>query len=272
MSELDFRVLEAPVSAAVGGKAVSLPNHKSLIREDTGEPLAVVGKSYKVVQNGELFGEIDTQIMSALGWPACKVEDQVSHQGALCYRGYVFPEIKVTLRGKSESEVAFQIMVQNSFGKTAIRVYVCAIDFFCTNGMILGKFIQRYWRHSARLQIGDVTQPVQDAVKLFHSQAEAWQTWQMQRVSGDAAEQCLKELGIPESLSRRLMDQFKVESKERGENLWALYSAFTYYASHDSEVFPVRQTNSDHTPATLMRRAEQVRRWVESDAFLKLAA
>jgi len=37
-----------------------------------------------------------------------------------------------------------------------------------------------------------------------------------------------------------MMEQLDLEAQERGMTVWALYSALTYYSSHNSELVSVR--------------------------------
>ena len=54
--------------------------------------------------------------------------------------------------------------------------------------------------------------------------------------------------------------------------MWALRSALTFYASHDSANFSLRDTGNDHNASTLYSREEEVRKVVNSNEFKALAA
>jgi len=64
-----------------------------------------------------------------------------------------------------------------------------------------------------------------------------------------------------------VLDEFSV----RGANAWAVYSAFTQYASHEDR-FSFRQTANDNTLERQFKRNEDVAKWIEHPAFLKLVA
>ena len=61
------------------------------------------------------------------------------------------------------------------------------------------------------------------------------------------------------------------ETPNHGNTVWAVYSALTYFASHDSGDFSVRDTGNDHANATLIKREEDVADWVKSAPWLRLA-
>ena len=49
-----------------------------------------------------------------------------------------------------------------------------------------------------------------------------------------------------------------MESQERGQTVWALRSALTYYASHNSTAFGVRNTGTDSEAAVLYGRENEI--------------
>ena len=66
------------------------------------------------------------------------------------------------------------------------------------------------------------------------------------------------------ALSEKLFAQFIEEVHNRGSNAFAVTSALTNYASHDSERFSLTKTGDD---GTLLKRQERVRSWLNSDTF-----
>ena len=69
-----------------------------------------------------------------------------------------------------------------------------------------------------------------------------------------------------------LVDQYAREMDERGPNLWALYSALTYYSSHNDGAFTLRRSveEMDTTATIMLRRELAVARWVQSDEWKAL--
>jgi hypothetical protein len=54
------------------------------------------------------------------------------------------------------------------------------------------------------------------------------------------------------------LERFAVEAVERGATVWALRSALTFYASHNSPSFAVRNTGQDSAAAVLYGRENEV--------------
>ncbi len=77
---------------------------------------------------------------------------------------------------------------------------------------------------------------------------------------------------VSERRVAQLMHQFRIECDSHGRTVWALYSAATFYASRDGGAFTIRETGSDHKATTLMNREQQVRSWLNTDEFEKIAA
>jgi hypothetical protein len=68
-----------------------------------------------------------------------------------------------------------------------------------------------------------------------------------------------------------MMEQFQTEAASRGQTIWALYSAMTFYSSHNSERFGVRNSsNVDNVAITLDTREREVSRVIDSDAWGQL--
>jgi hypothetical protein len=67
---------------------------------------------------------------------------------------------------------------------------------------------------------------------------------------------------------------YNQEAGVRGENVWALYSAFTNYATYADERngFNLRNTGKDTSAVSMFNREHQVSQWIESKPFKELIA
>ena len=65
-------------------------------------------------------------------------------------------------------------------------------------------------------------------------------------------------------LSDRLLAQFTQDADVRGGNVFALSSALTAYASHNSQRFPLNKRGGE---LSLLKRQEKVGKWLSSDIF-----
>jgi hypothetical protein len=74
--------------------------------------------------------------------------------------------------------------------------------------------------------------------------------------------------------SEKMFGLYNQEASVRGENVWALYSAFTNYASYADERngFNLRDTGKDTQAVSMFQRENKVSQWIESPVFKELIA
>lgn len=128
-------------------------------------------------------------------------------------------------------------------------------------------------KHTSGLIIPKLTDKLRNSIDIFYKQAEQWKKWVGKVITDEDAEVCFK--SMPNVSDRRvdqLMHQFRIECDTHGRTVWALYSAATFYATSDRGVFAVRDTDNDHRASTLMNREQQVRSWLNTEEFEKIAA
>jgi hypothetical protein len=279
-SELYFDTWERP--AFFQGRDIGTyygdSDHKHIVRlwNDAPKSLGVVGKNYKKLDNKELCQSIEQEFVGSLTHEqleGVQVRDSVSYYGATSIRQYIFPNITADI-GSRHSNVAFRTIVINGYdGTSSFKLYNGAIDFFCTNGMVTGIYDLITRRHTSGLNIPNLSGKVRQSIDIFYKQSEQWAKWVGKEISDDDAEECYK--AIPNASARfveKLLRQFHIECLTHGRTVWALYSAATYYATHNEGEFKTRETEHDHTASTLINRENQIRSWISTDSFMELAA
>ena len=67
---------------------------------------------------------------------------------------------------------------------------------------------------------------------------------------------------------------YNQEVSTRGRNVWALYSAFTNYASYADERngFNLRNTGNDTSAQSMWLREQEVAKWIDTPQFQAVAA
>ena len=252
--------------------------HKALVRYDAKNDkpvcLNVVGEKYKVVQNAELFNKVHEGLRTQLTpreITSAEIIDRVAMGGQRCFREYRFRGIDVP--SPESDRIGFRVIIENGFGTGAIKIHAGAIDFFCTNGMILGDFTSMYAKHTSGLEIIRFKEHVEMCVNVFWKNKDLWSTLRDKKLaSDDSVHEWLKDQ-FSKALGTKLFHQYLVECRVRGgRNMWALYSALTHFASH-ARTFPVRETGNDHLAHTMMQREHKVRNvFNASQMFSELAA
>lgn len=279
-SPILFPVGERPVGWRMRtGEYQNTPNHKAIIRlSHTGDSavlLNVVGSTYKVVHNRELLTNMEDTITSLL--PAdqlegVQVKDRAAHYGRVCFREYVFPNIRCRIGGSTRSDIAFRMIVQNGYGGSALRIHAGAIEFYCTNGMISGEYSSVYRRHTSGVTLHGIPNVVTKALLQFSNDAERWKVWAHKPVQHEAAMNLFRSLAVSNKAKDNLMDQYMREQDHRGNSLWSVYSALTYYASHTDGAFGLRKMvgEQDSEATTMLTRELNVAKWLHTPEWRAL--
>jgi hypothetical protein len=263
------------------GAYENIRSHKAIIRttEDGAgvHVLNVVGSTYKLIHNKELFGHVQDTLykkMPDTSLAGVQVRDKVSGFGRVCLREYVFPNIRCKLKRGARSDIAFRLIVQNGYGGSALRIHAGAIEFFCSNGMITGEYQSTYHKHTAGLVVTGINTAVERALEVFASSQQKWQKWAETPVGHEQAMQLFRDLATSDKLRDNLTHQYMQERDERGDNLYSVYSALTYYASHNDGDFRLRSSvqTQDTEASTMLQRELTVAKWVNSDAWRKVEA
>ena len=276
MNASDFTVAERPLFM-VDSRAdlvAEVPEFKALYRTDTGQVLSVVKNSYRVIQNEEVFDAVEQNVVQALGHSRlanAKIEDDIAKDGLLSMRSWVFPDIRVRSTTTSKSDIAFRIVAINGFGGISVKCFYGGIDFYCLNGMILGEnYSTVTFRHAKYIDTSVRFTPIRDSLKLFEKQSKIWLRWQNTEVDHESVISFLKEIMESDSLLNALKDQIFNEYVHRGQTLWAVYSALTFYASHNEGIFAVSERAKGNEAAVMLRRQNAVKRMVDSPQWKEM--
>lgn len=277
-SPIFFKVWERPLFFGGTSGMYDVPSHKAIVKGDSSNynVLGIVGRNYKIVTTEEICLAAQEQFASTMTpeqLHGVKVRDRIAYHGGLCIRDYQFPTINAQIDDRG-SEVRFRCVVTNGYdGATSIKVYVGAIDGFCENGMVTGVFDLIAKRHTSQVSLPDLGSRIRANIHIFYTEADKWKRWAKKEVTREMAKDALYGMpGASEKLVNKLLRQFDIECLSRGRNVWALFSAATYYASYNEGEFATRNTANDHTASTMLDREMQVRKWTNTNEFLALAA
>ncbi len=286
-SRLYFPVWERPLTfkgqtdEQGNGSLYNVESHKAIVRmhpvdEDKPIAIGIVGKNYKVLPTKDVCQGVERVFMDKLTpeqLEGVKVHDATSYLGAQCIRDYIFPNINADI-GSKHSQIAFRTIIINGYdGASSFKFYSGAIDFFCTNGMVSGVFDLVAKRHTSGLQVPALTTRLEKSVDIFYQQAEQWKHWVGKEITDGEAKVAFEAMpGVSERRVAQLLRQFRIECETHGRTVWALYSAATYYSSHNEGEFRIRDTGKDSQATTLNNRELQVRSWTATQDFQRIAA
>lgn len=289
--DLEFEPTETELYTSTGDEC---PNHKALVHPD-GHVLGVVGRSYRIIPNTELFDNMYQAIESSMSQKAIDTMEVIDTQVrnyAKTYREIRFPEISRSIETRThKTDVGFRIIEENSFdGSGSVKVLLGAIDFYCTNGMIHGQYDVFKKTHKGHDPIPSFEGIFVKALEQYTDKMDLYQNWASKSLTDSAVHNFVANLfptskkndNDPEFITTKpyslmgdnLIRQYENETFVRGNNAWAMYSAMTFYASHDSEIFPLNKMSKDQNndQERLARRNDKVISWLNSDAWSELIA
>jgi len=260
------------------------PERCFVIREDTDEAIGIVGKDFGGVDHPTYFGQIRGAVAEELGFTHkdfydsmsinndITIDTKVSRNGAWALEKMVFNNHKATVEtDRHTTETALSLYAWHGVdGSTSNNVISGAIDFFCTNGMVTGDYSKIRKKNTRHFDMSRITHEMEGIYDRWLDHNAWCQKLAEKDVSVNALKTALEDI-LPERASKNMINSVLDEFSVRGANAWAVYSAFTQYASHEDR-FSFRQTANDNTLERQFKRNEDVAKWIEHPAFLKLVA
>jgi hypothetical protein len=253
-------------------------NFSGVFRNDTDDCLGIHKEgSYTLVNNKPFFSGIEeklTEYFTDAELHGVKVKDSISHNGSSCIREYIFNNIHSIIETtKHVTKVNFRVIGWNCFdGSTKATIVYGNIDSFCTNGLISGQYEATSRKRTSGFFLEDFVQRMDSGLDQYSVEMKKLQEYAESLINLNCVTEFFITLNVSERNKERLQQQYITEMATRGQNLWAVVSTLTNYASHTNGLFPVRDTGNSHEGVTLMTRQAQVGRWLKSSGWAKLEA
>jgi len=265
---LDFDVSFEPTRVA---------DKKYVIDGNTGEPIAIVGENFNCSSHGDFFRDIMSRVTDNLTpheVEGATITWRDAHHNGWAMMDMTLPNMKHTIvTPKHETEIAQRIIALHGVdGTCSNTVLFGAIDFFCTNGMVRGEHDKVKRKNTSGFDLdrfGEQVQKSNNDFKDYHQQIQRWANKSL--FVGDV--KAMLE-SLDKGKAEGLFQLYNQEAGVRGNNAFALYSAFTNYASYADERngFKLRKTGKDTAAKNMWEREEKVTRWIESKQFKELLA
>ena len=264
---------------SVGFEPTLVKDKKYVINQLTGEYIGVVGSSFNCANHRDFFyGVQDTmsENLSADELQGAKTTWRTSRNNAWALMDVTLPNVTAEIvTSKHQTTVSQRVIALHGIdGSCSNMVFFGAIDFFCTNGMIRGEHDKVRRKNTANFSmdrfIADLSRSKQD----FYAQSERLQHWATIDLSHINVKDLLDGILKSERKSEKMFTLYNQEVGTRGRNVFALYSAFTNYASYADERngFNLRNTGNDTQAMSMFNREHEVSKWIESKQFKELVA
>ena len=252
---------------------------KYVINSDTDEAIAIIGRGATARNHAEFYNRVWDTIVEDLSEE--DLRDKTYKFGSARSKGWsmldvTFPNVKTTVETKKhKTEIAFRMIAVHAIDGTASpATWFGGIDTFCTNGQITGDWDMVRKKNTSGFTVDNFMRELRVAKNNFDLQGKRLQSWADTNLAHVQVDELIQEIVKSERKSRKLHDLFLCERVIRGNNLFALYSAFTNYSSYADERngFELRNTGNDTRAVSMLAREQEVSKWVSNPAFLQLAA
>ena len=287
-----FKVIEMPVYGfdKHPDYAVSAKNKKMLCTFDEDgyeQYLSIVNSTYKVIDNKEVLNVLFDTMDSVFSWEQrekMEIITTLRDGGATTFVEVRLPRVQTDIETNSgfKTRLYYRSILRNTFdGMGAMRLYTGNIDRYCTNGMIGGDYTVLSESHRSMFNPNGFAKVLENTMTNYLEVGEKVKRWAKVGMTDSLAAWTFNKLvhgdkepsGRSNDLAANLFVQYSEEKVVRGENVFALASAMTHYASHAEGNFGLRQSRSRVVPvnAKLFERQEKVRGWFNSEAFKSVA-
>jgi len=202
LNEFKFPIVERPVAVHNGlndlldwdNKSTYLRGHyKAIVREDTNELISIVRRSYRIVPNNLLIDQL-LQELNRIDTPY-RIDESHSFVNNCRMRLQVtFPEITFN---DGESDIALSLFLHNSYDMSeGVRMFWGAIRSICTNGMVFGKVLAKFYhRHTRGFDIGNLRRTLTQIYDLIPVIQNRIRELESRPVTNEICEKVTKELG-----------------------------------------------------------------------------
>ena len=279
---LDFNndhIIPEYMDFAVDFEPTKVKDKKYVINATSGEYLGVVGSTFTCASHGDFYrGVLDTvtEELTSHEVEDAKMHWRTARNGAWAMLDITLPNMKkVVETDKHTTEIGNRIISLHGIdGSCSNQVYFGAIDFFCTNGMIRGEYDKVRKKNTSNFTMESFIYELTRARKDFYEEASKMQVWAETSTKYVDIRTLLDEMITSDRKAEKMYMLYLQEAAQRGHNKWALYSAFTNYASYADERngFNLRNTGNDTQAVSMWSREQEVSKWVSDQLFVELEA
>lgn len=226
------------------GNSVEITGRVVSIRPDTGDVLGYHSRNYNITEHIPVIEAIRSSVERAtVDATGVKESIKIANKGARMIYNLELPAHKIITPDGDSATLSF--LGVNSFdGSSPLVLSVGARQWMCDNGQIFTDNATAMYksRHTRGLSIDQGARIISRGVEVLEKEAELWHHWAKLRCSTPATLTSnllgLSNTGVAERGTRStgyhyIMEKYKNHySKAMGRNYWALYNAFTDWATH----------------------------------------
>lgn len=224
----EFEVSLEPVYHFTEGTKTPIPTRRAIVRQDTGEAIAVVSERYTLVPHVRILDVVEEAI-NPLDLGPVPRGIYVDRKGARMRALYKFPSLADTVVGTDE--ICPCIQVRNTYdGSERISMQIGAFRFVCTNlamgggGAFASGFVSI---HAGEIPVEEMAGRLSDYLTRFDAIASLYRTWAEMPIETERLT-CL----LAEVLADRHPGLKDTMMLMPPPTMFAAYNQLTDYATH----------------------------------------
>lgn len=252
---------------------------KYVINATTGEYVGIVGNSFNCASHGDFYRQVYDTVTEELSQSElldAKFKWRTARNGGWSMLDITLPNMVTRIETEQHTtEIGNRIIALHGIdGTCSNQVFFGQIDFFCTNGMIRGEYDKVKRKNTANFSLDGFIYELTRSRRDFYQEAAKMQVWAETKTSGSTVLSLLEDMLSSKEKAEKMYHLYLAEASTRGHNKWALYSAFTNYASYADERnnFKLRNTGNDTQSITMWNREQEVSKWVSDKRFIEMEA
>jgi len=224
----DFPVALRPVFHEGTNGTRPIPARRAVVREDTGEAIAVVSDRYTLVPHTRILDLVEEAIQPLdVGHVPRGI--YVDRQGARLRALYKFPALARPVHG--DDEICPCLQVRNTYDGTArIALHIGAFRFVCTNlavgggGAFAGGFVSI---HAGEIPIEKMADQLADYLTRFDQIVGLYRQW-----SGQRPETAVLDTVLKQSLNGHFTELRHEMLSAAPATVFDAYNRLTHHATH----------------------------------------
>tara|TARA_B100000902_G_C27302103_1_gene913422 strand:- start:516 stop:1376 length:861 start_codon:yes stop_codon:yes gene_type:complete len=275
--QLDALSVPEKIDFEVGFEDTKVEHKKYVVNKTTGEYLDTVGQKFTCANHGDFFRNVQktlTDELSASKLDGATVKWRDARKNGWAMMDLNLPNSKYTIsNNKHTTSISQRIIALHGVdGSCSNQVYFGAIDSFCTNGQITGEWDKVRRKNTSNFSLDRFIDDLKVAGLEFETTARRQQQWLNTPLNAKLED--IQNIVKSDKKAEKMFQLYKQEQSSRGDNVFALYSAFTNYASYadDRNGFSLKNTGNDTQSVSMWQREHEVAKWVSSNEFERLAA
>ena len=265
---LDFNVTFEPTK---------VDDKKYVINENTGDYIGIVGNGFTCASHGDFFRNVmdtTTATLADYDMEGAQINWRSAHKDGWAMMDMTLPNVTAKIAtDKHETTLMKRIIALHGVNGTCSNTTIFgAIDFFCLNGQIRGKHDKVMRKNTSNFSLDRFITELHRSQQDVTAQAEQMQRWANTSLAYVNVKELLEGIMKSERKSEKMYTLYNQEAGVRGRNLWALYSAFTNYATYADERngFNLRNTGHDTQAISMFKREIDVASWIDTPQFKSL--